>query len=479
MLVTQVAKDLNYVFGDIIGEKTVTYTDPDPDSATYGQEVTETRPGNLFKEDLSNFTDVGRTISDSEGFRDNYDHYVGRLINRIGMTIIVNKSYDSQTIELEVNKFEYGALLQKIRVKDTEFQENPVWKLKKGESYDYFEYQPVEMSEVFWDQKLTFMTMWSWVAKTLKESVESLSKLLALYAAIENRIMTKMRITTDGVKQRAINELMAEQIMKGRQVNLLQEYITATGDTSVDAAHFLTSKAALQHSTVVLKKYKKFIAQASKIFNIGLTADATEGELNWTQGDALRMGCITDLDAALGTYLESEVYHNEFVKFSGYKEIAAWQGFDSSLDMSVRSSINVIPASEGRDTRTSDDDPDTRFNLMYPGIVFVMFDRSAAVVYNEDPELDVAPYNPKGKFLNYYWSWDCSLFVDLAENCVVFVISDYNPVTEEPADWGSGDYYLIDDTTGEYTQIVWTDYDDTPDFELGKYYVPVADPNGE
>lgn len=468
MLVKQIATDLNYVFGNIIGEKTITFTDTDSESSTYGTEITQTRAATLFNEDLSNFVDVGRTIAASDDFKNSYDHYVGKLINRIGMTIIVNKSYSSQTMDIEVNKFEYGALLQKIRVKDTEFEENPVWKLKKGESYDYFEYNPVEMSEVFWDQKMTFMTMWSWVAKTLKESIESLAKMIELYGAIENRIMTKMRITTDAVKQRGINEMMAEQIKKGRQVNLLQEYITATGDTTVDAAHFLTSKPALQHSTVVLKKYKKFLAQASKIFNIGLTADATEGELNWTQGEALKMGCITDLDAALGTYLESDTYHNEFVKFAGYTEIAAWQGFDKSLSFDVRSSINVIPASEGQ--KAADSEEDTRFNLAYSGIVFVMFDKSACAVFNEDPEMDAAPYNPKGKFLNYYWSWDCSLFVDLAENCVVFVISDYNPLTDEPADWGtSGKYYTINNSTGEY-EAVTTEVE----FELGKYYAHVA-----
>ena len=461
MLVTQVAKDLNYVFGDIIGEKTITYTDPDT-----GTETTETRPGNLFKEDLSNFTDVGRQISDSEGFRENFDHYVGKLINRIGMTIIVNKSYDSQTVELEVNRFEYGALLQKIRVKDTEFKENPAWQLEPGQSYDYFTFNPVEMDEVFYDQKMTFMTEWSWTGKMLKESVENLSKMLELYAAIENRIMTKMKITTDGVKQRALNELIAEQIMKGKQVNLLKEYYDATGDLTVNAAHFHTSKAALQQTTVVLKKYKKFMAQASKLFNIGITPDAAEPELNWTQGDALRMAAITDLDAALGTYLESEVYHNEFVKFSGYKEVAAWQGFDESLSLECRSSINVIPASQGHAPKTGEDE---RFNLIYSGIEFVMFDRSAAVVYNEDPEMDTAPFNPVGKFLNYYWTWDCSLFVDTAENCVVFVVSDYTPVTEEPESYD--DVYYIDPSTGEYTEL-----SDAPEeFELGKYYYKLSD----
>lgn len=461
MKVVQVAKDLNYVFGDIIGEKTITFTDPET-----GVETTETRPGNLFKEDLSNFTDVGRIISDSEGFRENYDHYVGKLINRIGMTIIVNKSYDSQTVELEVNKFEYGALLQKIRVRDTEFKENPAWQLVPGQSYDYFTFNPVELDEVFYDQKMTFMTEWSWTGKMLKESVESLSKLLQLYAAIENRIMTKMKITTDGVKQRALNELMAEQIMKGKQVNLLKEYMLATGDTTLTAAHFHTSKAALQQTTVVLKKYKKFIAQASKLFNIGLTPDAEEAELNWTQGDALRMAAITDLDAALGTYLESEVYHNEFVKFEGYKEVAAWQGFDETLDLSVRSGINVIPSSEGPAPKTGED---TRFNLIYSGIEFVMFDRAAAVVYNEDPELDTAPFNPVGKFLNYYWAWDCSLFVDLAENCVVFVVSDYDPVTVAPDSYAN--VYEIDNETGEYVKV-----SEAPsEFKLGRYYYKLTD----
>ena len=51
--------------------------------------------------------------------------------------------------------------------------------------------------------------------------------------------------------------------------------------------------------------------------------------------------------------------------------------------------------------------------------------------------------------------------LDTAENCITFVISDYAIVPEEPADWGTGTYYNLSSTTGEYTAVPsGTSFDD-------------------
>ena len=152
------------------------------------------------------------------------------------------------------------------------------------------------------------------------------------------------------------------------------------------------------------------------------------------------MAGLVDLEAALEAYLDSDTFHNEFVKFTGYSTVAAWQGITEGLDFDLRSSINITT-------------PESETDIMYSGIVFTMFDKTGKVVWNEDPEYDVAPYNPKGKFTNYFYSYDCNYMLDTAENCITFVISDYAIVHEEPDDFGTGTYYNLDSTTGEYTAI--------------------------
>ena len=124
MKVKQIAEDLNYIFSELVG--------------TYNPETETGVP--LYKEDLSNFIDVGMKITKDSTFNEHgFDHYVGKLIDRIGKTIIVDKKYESAAPDLEVDAVEWGANIQKVRIDDIDFVENPAWELTPGESYDYFD----------------------------------------------------------------------------------------------------------------------------------------------------------------------------------------------------------------------------------------------------------------------------------------------------------------------------------------------------
>lgn len=416
MQVKQIAADLNEIFKELIGD--------------YNPETQEGIP--LYKEDLSNFIDVGRKIEATTEWGEHFDNYIGKLIDRIGKTIVVDKEYESSGPDLAVDAVEYGAIIQKVRIKDIDFENNDAWDLHAGQSYDYFTFKPVEMSQDFFSGKTTFNLEWSWATKQLKGSVTNLQTLMSIYAAIENRIKTKAKIATDGMKMRLVNGGNGENIALGRNVvNFTAEFIKNTGITNVKSAVALANRDYLRNMVVTLKKYAKFMGMPTKLFNL-------KDELNWTQKD-LMMVSIIDVEAALEAYLESDTYHNEFVKFSGYSNVPAWQGITDGLDFELRSSINVTTPESGKD-------------VAYSGIVFTMFDKTGKVVWNEEPEQDVAPRNPKGKFVNYFYSYDCNYMLDTAENCVTFVISDYDIVKEEPADWGTGKYYNLN-ANGEYVAV--------------------------
>lgn len=427
MKVTQIAEDLNIVFSELIG--------------TYNPETNEGIP--LYKEDLSNFIDVGRKIEETEDWSTNFDKYIGKLIDRIGKTIVVDKTYESSGPDLAVDAIEYGAIIQKVRVKDIDFEDNEAWDLHAGQSYDYFTFKPVELSEDFFSGKTTFNLEWSWASKQLKSAVTNLQTLMSIYAAIENRIKTKAKIATDGMKMRLVNGGNAENIALGKNVvNFTAEFIKNTGVTNVHSDVALSNREYLRNMVVTLKKYNKFMGMPTKLFNL-------KEELNWTQKD-LMMVSLIDVEAALEAYLESDTFHNEFVKFDGYSNVPAWQGITDGLDFDLRSSINVTT-------------PESKKDVAYSGIVFTMFDKTGKVVWNEEPEQDVAPRNPKGKFVNYFYSYDCNYMLDTAENCITFVISDYDIVKEEPADWGTGTYYNLDEN-GEYVAIAAPAGGTYPDF---------------
>lgn len=432
MKVSQIASDLNIIFDELIGD--------------YNPEDGTGIP--LYKEDLSNFIDVGRKIEATTEWGENFDKYINKLVDRIGKTIIVDKQYESTGPDLAVDAVEYGAIIQKVRIQDINdgsddpqnFVDNEAWQLVPGESYDYFTFKPVEMSQTFFSGKTTFNMEWSWATKQLKSAVTNFQTLMSIYAAIENRIKTKAKIATDGMKMRLVNAGNAENLAAGKNVvNLLEEYQNATGDLTLKSEHAFANPEFWRSTYVVLKKYTYFMRMATKMFNL-------QEELNWTQNNLMLVGLV-DVEAGMGAYLEADTFHNEFVKLPGYSTVGAWQGLTEGLDFDLRSSINV-------------ETPESEQHIMYSGIVFTMFDKSGKVVWNEDPEYEVAPHNPKGKFTNYYYSYDCNYMLDTAENCVTFVLSDYAIVKEEPADFSSGNYYTLNPTTGEYDLISGTEWDE-------------------
>lgn len=438
MKVSQIATDLNEIYKEIIG----TWTDDQGNPM-------------LYKEDLSNFIDMSRRIIDTEEYKNNYDHYVGQLIDRIGYTIIVDKELGDDGIKIDSNRYEYGALLQKIRIKDVDYVDNEVWQLKPNQSYEYFDFKPVGMKANYFSDKTTFGVEWSWVAKVLKESMESVEKLTQLYAAIENRIMKKIKLTTREMKKRLVANLNGMNIAVGRAINLIAEYQSATGNL-VTASTALTNVEFLKFVAMRLKMYKTFMADPTAILN-------PQGELNWTPKSNFRMIALTDLDAALTAYLYSSTYHEEFVKLDGYSTVANWQGTIPSFPFDVRSSINIVTT--GMPNPNSELDPDGsnpydknaanqavgKTDIAFTGIIATMFDSSGITIWNEEPELNTAPFNPKGKFINYYYSYDCNYYYDSYENSLTFYISDYDGVTEEPADYDDSKYYVLDGNGGFVT----------------------------
>ena len=424
--VKQIASELN----DVWRELTAQYGDGEAESG---------EP--LFAENLSNFMTAGHTITESSEFQAHFDDYVGKYIHRIGKTVFEDKDYKSDAPDIEVSGFEYGACLQKIRVGEIDFEENPEWKLEAGQSYPYFDFNPIEGEAKYFDMKTTFMAEWSWAGKQLKSAFSSLSDLMKLRNAIINKIMIKKRMCTDALKWRLVNAVNAENLAKGKVINLLEEYVNETGDTTVTAANALTNKEFLRHASMTMKKWRKFIEKPTKSLN-------PDGVLNWTPSQNLRVACLVDLEAAFENYLYADTFHDEFVKYSGYSTVSSWQGNNSDFDFDVRSSIYVQRVGSTQ-------------KMNFTGIVAIMWDKEGTMVYNEEPEETAAPYNPKGKFYNYYYSYDCSYFIDFGEPSITFIISDYTPYRgEEPDDWESAtDKYYYSDTSSSASIGEMTAYD--------------------
>lgn len=383
----------------------------------------------VVNEDLTNIVEVGQALYDgTSGYNlnDNFDNFIGKMIDQIGRITFVDRVYKSQAPKILVDSWEYGSILMKVRAEIPDAANNATWTLA-GQSIeattgasitapttvDPFVITKPDVNAKFFNSKTTFEIPITIAEIQLKEAFRSAGEMNRFISMIQNRISLKATLSSDAMVMRTINNLIAQKLGSGNNVvNLLTEYKTATGNNTITVATALSDPDFLRYASKTIMMYKKFINNASLLYN-------EDGYVTFTPDDRLRAVMLSDFSKALEVYLYSDTYHNEFVTLEGYTEVPYWQGAGSATSVNSiesgfteRSTINVKTLLDGTSTAVSQS-----------GVIGVLFDEEAAVVCNDNQRV-TSIWNPKGEYWNYFYKYDCSYLNDTAENCIVFIIAN-------------------------------------------------------
>lgn len=387
MKVNQISAILNNVYGEIIGDTA------------------------LIAEDLSNIVDVGKTIIASTQWGDNFDKYVGKIIDKVGRVIFVDRSYSGDDLGLSREGWEYGSIMEKVRVEVGDFTDNKAWQLADPTKPDFsgiFDFDsPADVEAKYFNQKTTFRLTICLPRNQMEGAFRSASDMMRFISAIENRIRFKMELAREALAYRTEANFIVEKIAANNGVvNLLTEYKQESGDTTLTAAHARESIEFLRYCVRRFKTDKALLARASGMYN-------TTGYTTFTPASRLKVFALTDFATAVETVLRSNTYHDDFVTLGGYREVPYWQGRGTADSFAVRSTLNAIPASKGSEGEA----------VNQSGIVFVMQDADACMIAQEQLPVE-SIYNPEGRFYKYWYMHEASYYNDLSENGIVYIIAD-------------------------------------------------------
>lgn len=390
MKVNQISGMLNDVFKSVLGD-------------------------NMFAEDLSNVVDAGRIITGStDVFGVNFDNYAGKIIDKVGRTIFWDRVYTADDLGIWRDSWEYGSVLEKIRCEVGEYEDNCEWKLtdESGNGTpDYndnianhiqelFKFYPASVQAKYFNSKTTFKTTISITRKQLREAFNSASELGRFIGMIEQRVRSKMEISKNALQKMVIANLMGEHIFQNKQViDLGAMYNAETGQTAGTLANALNDKTKARFIAQKMTFYREMMSEPSKLYSASGTF------WNHTPVEDSRLIVLADLDSALRFNVYGDTYNDEFVKLNNYKVVPFWQTTGKTNTLDDRSGIS-IKTSNGNDVTRND-------------IIGVLFDRDAAMICNEEPDVRTQ-YNPDGNFTNFFYCADCSYYNDFDENCIVF-----------------------------------------------------------
>lgn len=382
MKINQVATILNSINSEMAGETAIT----------------------AVNEDLSNIVDVGQELTAGQTDITNFfENYGKKLIDKVGRLVVVDRTYKSTAPNIQRDSWEFGSILEKVRVSVNELTDDTTWTLNRGDKPDQFEYQPAELSAKYFDSYDTFMTHISLPEKTLQSAFKSASAMGKVISAIENKVQMKLAISRDNLVRRTINNLVAEKIARNKDINLLTLYNTSAG-TSLTPTAAMFNASFLKFAVFTIMKYKKMLNEPSVLFG-------EEGYVNFTPDDKMKMILLDHFSQSAKVFMESDTYHNDIVSLGdNFQTVPFWQGsgVDTTFSFNTISGINVKTASTGATVATS-------------GVVGVIFDEDACAVCMEDIQT-TGNYASNGRFYNYFHYVDARYMNDLSENCIVFTV---------------------------------------------------------
>ena len=353
-------------------------------------------------EDLTNVVDMGEAIFNANAV----DAYVRSLVNHIGKVVFVNRPYAGSAPSVLMDGWEFGSVLEKITAELPEASENETWNLVDKQSYDPNIFYKPTVEAKFYNKRVTFEIDVSITERQVKQSFSSATQLNAFVSMIYNEVDKAMTIKIDSLVMKTIVNMISVTLTDNnanRAVNLLALYNSEIAPaTPLTAAKALYNLDFIKFASYKMKLYATRLGTISRLFNIG-------GKARFTPRDLLHIVMLEEFKSSADVYLQSDTFHNEFVKLPEAEGVAYWQGSGTDYAFASTSKIMVKDAKGNSTTKT--------------GILAVMFDRDALGVCNKDKRV-TTDYNAKAEFYNNFYKFDCEYFNDTNENFVVFYIAD-------------------------------------------------------
>lgn len=359
--------------------------------------------------DSQGLVSLGDTVLSSSA---NTEAFLNTLVQRIGRTIISFRQYRNKLSDMVVNDFEYGAILQKIRVHLTEAETDPAYTLTDGQSVDPWKINKPDVEQKLFVTRTPYMFSVTIARKQLKEAFLNESAMGAFIGAIFGQVRNSIEVSLESLGRHCIANMIGEftpgtptggeATTLNHEVALCTLYNTARGYESTDAG-FVDEDTALFN-----EDFLRFAVKTMKMYSDNMTDMSTlynDGEIEtFTPREDQRLKVLSSFERALETVVQYSAFNEEMVRLNAFSTLNFWQ---SAQDPSY---VMVERASDGA-------------QVIKTHIVGVLYDRDALGMYKRDEDVMTTPVNARGLYYNTFYHQMELWFNDTSENFVYFTLN--------------------------------------------------------
>lgn len=349
------------------------------------------------------------------------DKFLGKLVDRIGKTVIRRLDLELDFPSLYMDSFEFGAMLQKITVNPMNAIETSEWKVGDANFEPTFanvvKHDNVHVA--YFTDANTFKFFTTIPDDLFFTAFTSEASMMNFVDAIIGSMTDSITMSVNNWSRTTVNNFIAEKIKaQNGVINLLTEYNTLLGTgNEITAEKAMHDKEFARFASQVIRNYVKYLGQPSSLYNVGGANGAPI--IRATQRDNMHVMFLTNLKSLFDAYLLSDSY-KDLYDIPNFTEVAYWQGNKGASAVNTfatNSTINVIPSSEnGQETPTA---------VNQSGVVAVLADRQAIAIGINKRRAGSFRNDIDG-YTNYSNTITQQNICDLTESGIIFLVADTN-----------------------------------------------------
>lgn len=297
------------------------------------------KPEDVPALDSQYIVDLGEALNISDGVIDNNsyaDIFFKSLINQIGKVVVDTRSYVAQLPSLFVDPVVWGLVSEHIMIDLSDVMVDEAWNpagfigmneqggLAEGQRIAGIEfgcYKPAVRAKLY-QKAHGIMTALTIARDQMFTAFQGLSQyesfVSGLYASVENTIQLKAEIYA----LMTVSMGIAKAKANNNEINLLSEYKTATGNSTLTAAKALEDDNFLKFSLRRIAETRDYIKRFSAAYN---------NHEHVTFAPETELILLSQYEKSV-LFMESGIYHPDKLAIGEYDRVASWQAVTSAAN---------------------------------------------------------------------------------------------------------------------------------------------------
>lgn len=349
-----------------------------------------------------NLVSLGNAVLNSTS---NTEAFLNALLQRIGRTIIRYRKYENKLRGMILDDFEYGAIVQKIRIAMPEAEEDQSFGLVDGQSVDHYKVKKPDVQQKLFVTRTPYQYKVTIQRKHLKEAFLSEEAMGRFIAGIFGEVRNAIDLGLERLARNAFNNMIAESYgataaaPKQNVVNLGTLYRAINANAPATAEGLMNDNDFLRFAVSTMNTRIDMLQEMSVLNTPDANALPT-----FTPKDRMHVYIMSGFKRRLETVVQYAAFNEMLVDVAGNETLTYLQSAQSPY------SINVKRASDGT-------------SITVDNIIGLVYDRDACGAYKWDEEVSTTPLNSAGLYYNSYYHLQQLWFNDLSENFVVFTLN--------------------------------------------------------